>query len=147
MSATLKHNKFLYKNFLTKSSLYGQVESYWERRIDKILKEQKLSPRKWIENNYADGRKIRNGNPIYSAIISSDKTIRLIQEEPESETIEIGAWIDNAQDIEGNKYKELVVSLELTKQTKVMALAIIERWVEDDADEINMQEFISKTLS
>jgi hypothetical protein len=144
MSSTTNH-KVLYGNFLKDQRLYGQVESYWNRHVLEVLNGMSISPKKWIENTYANGRKIRNGNPIYNAILNPGRAVRIIQEAPEEvyTGMEIEAWLDNTQDIDGNELKELVISLELTKETKNLAIQLIKYWANEKTTEKQMQHAIA----
>lgn len=142
----VKQKDFLYKNFLHKKTIYGQNESYWRKIIHKILNKHNVKPQPWIINEYANGQKIYNGNPIYSARVLDGKAIRIIQEEPKSELMRIAAWVDEAEDGENGKLIELVIALELTKETKAFTLMLIEKWVSEGTTAGIMTSFIEEKL-
>lgn len=146
MSASTENIKFLFKNFLQKRTIYGQTESYWKRSILPILKDEGIQPQDWLSSEFANGQKFYDGNPIYNAKILEKKAIRIIQEEPESTSLQISAWIDDTEDKNGNKLDELVISLELTRESKKIALDLIQSWISPSMDTTNMSAFIDKKI-
>jgi hypothetical protein len=139
MVAVVKEKDFLYKNFLVKKVIYNQNESYWKRYVKKALEPKVIEHESWLKNQYANGTKIYDGNPIYSAKLQDGKAIRIIQEEPESETRQITAWMEETEDEHENKIEELVISLELTRDTRKLALELIIVW----ASNISMKKMLS----
>jgi hypothetical protein len=139
MVAVVKEKDFLYKNFLVKKVIYNQNESYWKRYVKKALEPKVIEHESWLKNQYANGTKIYDGNPIYSAKLQDGKAIRIIQEEPESETRQITAWMEETEDEHENKVEELVISLELTRDTRKLALELIIVW----ASNISMKKMLS----
>ena len=115
MILEVRDKDFLYRNFLTKKTIYNQNESYWKRYVKKVLESAKIEPKLWMTNEFANGNKIYDGNPIYSAKVLEKKAIRIIQEEPESDTLQIAAWVEDTEDENENEIEELVISLELTR--------------------------------
>ncbi|BDS13706.1 hypothetical protein [Aureispira anguillae] len=146
MISVVRDKDFLYKNFLTKKTIYNQNESYWKRYVKNVLKTMEIEPESWLVNEFANGNKVYDGNPIYSAKIVDKKAIRIIQEEPESDVIQIMAWIDEAEDGEQGKLVELVISLELTKKTRELALTLIEKWASETTTKDSMNSFIEELL-
>lgn len=139
MVAVVKEKDFLYKNFLVKKVIYNQNESYWKRYVKKALEPKVIEHESWLKNQYANGTKIYDGNPIYSAKLQHGKAIRIIQEEPESDTRQITAWMEETEDEHENKVEELVISLELTRDTRKLALELIIVW----ASNISMKKMLS----
>ncbi|CAA6800596.1 MAG: Unknown protein [uncultured Aureispira sp.] len=138
MVAVVREKDFLYKNFLVKKMIYNQNESYWKRYVRNALEPKVIEHESWLENEYANGTKIYDGNPIYSAKLHNQKAIRIIQEEPESDTRQIAAWVEETEDEHENKIEELVISLELTRDTRKLALELIKEW----ASKISMQKML-----
>ena len=99
-----------------------------------------------MTNEFANGNKIYDGNPIYSAKVLEKKAIRIIQEEPESDTLQIAAWVEDTEDENGNEIEELVISLELTRKTRELALELIQQWVLKTTTKTQMDSFIEQTL-
>ena len=139
MVAVVREKDFLYKNFLEKKVIYNQNESYWKRYVRKALEPKAIEHESWLNTEYANGTKIYDGNPIYSAKLQHKKAIRIIQEEPESDTRQIAAWLEETEDEHENKIEELVISLELTRDTRKLALELITEW----ASNISMKKMMS----
>ncbi|EJB8451798.1 TPA: hypothetical protein ACMDVV_004637 [Vibrio parahaemolyticus] len=84
-----------------------------------------------------------DGNPIYQCELHDiGKSLRVIQEAPTSNGLEIGAWINTHDDF--RNYDELVLSLELNEKSYKVAKALVYYWfyVSDGADDMN--EFIDR---
>jgi hypothetical protein len=146
MVAVVREKDFLYKNFLVKKTIYNQNESYWERYVRNALEPKVIEHEFWLENEYANGTKIYDGNPIYSAKLQNRKAIRIIQEEPESDTRQIAAWVEETEDEHENKIEELVISLELTRDTRKLALDLIKTWASNTISMKKMQSLIAKKI-
>jgi len=140
MVAVVREKDFLYKNFLVKKKIYSQNESYWKRYVRNVLEPKVIEHEFWMKNEYANGTKIYDGNPIYSVKLQNKKAIRIIQEEPESDTLQIAAWVKETEDEHENKIEELVISLELTRVTRALALELIKAWA---SDEVSMKKMMS----
>lgn len=140
MIAVVREKDFLYKNFLEKKTIYNQNESYWKRYVRNALDPKVIEHEFWLKNEYANGTKIYDGNPIYSAKLQNRKAIRIIQEEPESDTLQIAAWVKETEDEHENKIEELVISLELTRVTRKLALELIKEWA---SKKISMEKMMS----
>jgi len=67
--------------------------------INTLLISSHIQPKKWLDNTFVNGTKICDENSIYSSKISPQKAIRIMQEELESETVQIGARIDWSKSI------------------------------------------------
>lgn len=139
MVALVREKDFLYKNFLVKKIIYNQNESYWKRYVRDALSPEVIENESWLENEYANGTKIYDGNPIYSVKLQNKKAIRIIQEEPESDTRQIAAWVEETEDEHKNRIEELVISLELTRDTRKLTLELIKEWA---SDAISMKEMV-----
>lgn len=146
MVAVVREKDFLYKNFLVKKKTYHQNESYWKRYVRKALEHKAIEHEFWLKNEYANGTKIYDGNPIYSAKLQHRKAIRIIQEEPESDTRQIAAWVKETEDEHENKIEELVISLELTRDTRKLALELIIAWASDTVSMKKMNSLIEKKI-
>lgn len=140
MVAVVREKDFLYKNFLEKKTIYNQNESYWKRYVRNALDPKVIEHEFWLKNEYANGTKIYDGNPIYSVKLQNRKAIRIIQEEPESDTLQIAAWVKVTEDEDENKIEELVISLELTRVTRKLALELIKEWA---SKKISMEKMMS----
>lgn len=59
---------FMFPGFLKDPETYDKLEDYWRTLIRTIVPDTKL---KFIDNVYANGTKIRDGNPILNVIVNS----------------------------------------------------------------------------
>ena len=64
----------------------------------------------------------------------------------ESDVVQIGAWIDYLGNND-EQFQELVISLELTRFTKEIALNLIKKWANSDTSEKDMESYINQTLA
>ncbi len=146
MDLTVNSKDFLYKDFLTDRTVYEQAELYWKAHIEAVFHQAGITPQRWLHGYYGNGQKIAEGNPIYNCKMEGNRAIRLIQEAPESDTLQIAAWTDNRAGAEGQQLRELVIVLELTQKTKDLALVLIEKWVSEEVSSAAMDSFIATTL-
>jgi len=120
--------KFLFENFLNNKKVYALNEIFWARQLDKLLPSGSIEKKNWLHTRYANGKKMYNGNPIFSVLIKPDKAIRIIQEQPESDQPEIGAWVDIREGENGHQVQELVISMELSDVTRDLAIQLMRTW-------------------
>jgi hypothetical protein len=119
---TIQH---LFKNFLEDKQVYQKNIVYWKNILGNIIKDISENY-DWLEPQFINGESFFDGNPMVSLICHSPKkAIRIIQEEPESDSIEIGAWVDNFYLSEDEIIKELVISLELSSESEKLAKTLI----------------------
>ncbi|MGH1339235.1 MAG: hypothetical protein ACRBFS_24165 [Aureispira sp.] len=145
MSSPIQKKDFLYPNFLNDSVVYRQNEAYWARFVQQSLEAYTIHPIPWLNKSYGDGTPMYDGNPIYDALLGKNKALRVIQVAPESDALLLSAWIHQTEDEQGEGLEELVVHLQLTKKTRIAALALLEKWVTTD-DRTIMETFIDKTI-
>lgn len=138
--------KFLFENFLRDKRVYVLNQSYWAQQLGKAIPEDKVESKNWYHNEFANGVKIYDGNPIYSLLIRPNKSIRIIQEEPESKAPEIAAWVQQTEGYQKNKIEELVVSLELSEQTKDLVLEFARKWADKDIHAAAMENWMEIKL-
>ena len=119
---------FLFKNFLSDKRVYRLNQIFWKKQVQKIMGAG-YAAGSWINDSYANGQSFFNGNPIFSARLSPRKAIRIVQEEPESPTIEFGYWTEKTQFPGDQEVEELVISLELSSESKQLALKAIKEWL------------------
>ncbi len=136
----------LFKNFLEDEQVYHNNVVYWKDILRKIIKD-KSENYDWLEPQFINGENFFDGNPMVSLICRSlQKAIRIIQENPESGSIEIGAWVDNFYLSEDEPIKELVISLELSSESQKLAKNLIKQWIIEDLNDLQMCEFINQQL-
>nr|MCU0391049.1 hypothetical protein [Thermoflexibacter sp.] len=122
----------LFKDFLKNKEIYLENTIYWQTIIDKILLPHQIETEIWLETSFANGEPFLDGNPIFHFIVKKQKkAVRIIQEEIENNKVAITAWINNTEfdEIEIN---ELVISLQLSEESKKIALDLIKTWIVND---------------
>lgn len=136
--------RFLFKDFLADPKVYALNQGFWTKQIrskfSPLLERENLE-----ETHFANGRKMYDGNPIYSALLKHHKAIRIIQEEPESEHSQISAWV-NQTEANGEKIDELVIVLELSDISKSLAMDLISAWLKSERDKKWMENYIVEKL-
>ena len=124
--------------------MYQNNVVYWKDILSKIVKD-KLENYYWIEPKFANGESFFDVNPIISFVCqSSKKAVRIIQEEPESNSLEIGSWVDDFYLSEDEFIKELVISLELSSESEKIAKTLIKKWITEDLNSLQISEFINE---
>lgn len=139
-------NKILFENFLTDKRVYHLNQNFWKNSVRNHLKKEKVKSENWLNDRYANGQKMYDGNPIYSLLLDAQKAVRIIQEEPECTSPEISAWIKATEDDQQNIMQELVIVLELSNKTKQVALDFIRNWAEKEVQPSDMEELINQKL-
>ena len=128
----------LFKNFLEDRQVYQNNVAYWKDILSKIVKD-KTENYYWIESQFDNGEGFYDGNPMVILICQSpEKAIRIIQEEPENNSIEIGVWIDTFQLSDSEQLQELVISLELSKESQALAEELVNQWMLEDFQSFSM---------
>jgi len=137
----------LFKNFLEDKQVYQNNVVYWKHILTKIIK-NKSESYDWIEPQFANSESFFDGNPMVSLICHSPKkAIRIIQEEPESNSLEISAWVDNFYLSEEESIKELVISLELSFESTILVENLIKKWILEDLKDSQMSNFIDEQIN
>jgi hypothetical protein len=140
---TIQH---LFKNFLEDKQVYQNNVVYWKNILGNIIKDISENYY-WLEPQFINGESFFDGNPMVSLICHSPKkAVRIIQENPESDSIEIGAWVDIFYLSEDEPIKELVISLELSSESEKLAKTLIKKWIIEDLNNLQMFQFINQQL-
>ena len=144
--------KLMVKNFLSEPHEYQLAVKYWRDRCRQILhlsgKQNQWKP--WLNTHFLDGTSFFDGNPIYS-LVSEDKRkgLRIVQEEPTTDEVEISAWMDTYGD-SGNGFddsiKELVIVCALSKESMNIASALIKAWLVEDTTAQEMENLIRRLI-
>lgn len=142
----MRQPKYLFKNFLKDKRVYTLNQRFWKKELAKYLAEKQVVKTNWINQQFADGTPMYDGNPIFSLLLKQNKAVRIIQEEPESEQPELGAWLQQTEDQEANPVIELVIALELSEVTKEMAVSLIDDWVKEEVNKAQMEALIEERL-
>lgn len=120
----------LYKNFLSDALIYAENQQFWKNIIVDMLGENGVTY-PYYNENFANGKAFLDGNPIFSARSNQNgKIVRIIQEEAENSTPQINLWQENVE-VENGVADELVICLELSDVTEIMARMLIKSWLVD----------------
>ena len=120
---------FLFKNFLADKRVYRLNQAFWKRQIQKALGKDHLALTPWVKDSFANGRPFFDGNPIFSARISPHKALRIVQEGPESKTVEFGYWTEKTHLEKDQEVEEMVISLELSRESQQLAMEVLQEWI------------------
>lgn len=141
-------NTHIYKNFLIDKDIYKMNVKYWDNIIKRLLIIEKFDFTEYLSTNDGFGNDFCDGNPIYNFKIERlNKGVRIIQEEPETnDYILFSAWINELEIETTEKIDELVISLELTQETTLLAIDLINAWILRDLTKHRMNNYI-KTVA
>jgi hypothetical protein len=138
--------KYFFEDFLIDKRIYQVCKTYWEIKIEEIFAQNKIIASPYLNTKFSDGTDFFNGNPIVNYRVNKlERGIRIIQEEPNPDDLEIAAWIDEFE-TETIKIKELVISIQLCPYTERIAFEFIKKWFVDVYSESKMEKFIELTL-
>jgi hypothetical protein len=125
--------KYLYKNFLKDRREYDLNVAYWQRYMNRALKELELIGEKYLTDRFTNGELFRDGNPIYNAKVKSlKKAFRIIQELPEEFENYYTSFFKEIE-IDETEYLEFVVVLTLTTQNRDRAVHEIVEWLSESS--------------
>ena len=135
--------KYLFSNFLEEKIIYQACRDYWEIKINELFTRNRISGAKpYLNTKFGNGTDFYSGNPIINYYFTKTaKAIRIIQEEPNPNDLEIASWIDKFE-TDDIKAKELVISIQLTPYSEKTAFDLIKKWIVDDYSSQKMERFI-----
>ncbi len=135
--------KYLFPNFLTSELEYRICKSYWETKIEYLLQKSNIiNIEQYLNTKFANGQEQFNGNPIVNFYVKSkNKALRIVQDIPETETVEISAWTNKFKTDDLNT-TELVISLELTPESEQITYDFIKKWFINDYSASVMEKYI-----
>ncbi len=137
----------LYKDFLEKKEVYKKNVNYWQQIIDNLLLSENLGYSEYLSTNDGFGNEFYDGNPIFHfRIHQSPRAVRIIQEEIERSGVEFSAWL-NRLELENETLDELVLSLELSHESALLAIELINAWVINNFSPQKMEKYIDKLFS
>jgi hypothetical protein len=137
----------LYKEFLNDKRIYALNVGYWTKLFKRILQTKEVYKR-WLNVQFNNNLGFYDGNPIYDILVENKrKAVRIIQEEPETPTLSISAWIDETETELKEKINELVIVLELSKEARIIAEKWIKAWLIDNKTKEEIIDLIENTLN
>ena len=135
----------LYKDFLENEKVYLTNIDYWKSVIYTLLSVENLSFEEYVATTKKDGSLYMDGNPIFNfRIDKSKRAVRIIQEEIETNHVEYSAWLNSLELTDGDKVDELVISLELSNESVLLAVELINAWIINKFSKPKMEKFIEK---
>lgn len=122
----------LFPNFLENKNTYSLNVEYWSRLLHSITDVKGMSVEEHtFTTTFNNGNYFLDGNPIFEAIVNNSRAIRIIQQAPESDELNISAWIDQTE-VNDRLIRELVIDLELTEESQAKALQLLNVWLAFD---------------
>ena len=135
----------LYKNFLKSEQVYNQSIDFWKTIIYTLLSVENLTFQNYLSTTKKDGSLYTDGNPIYNfKVDNSNRAVRIIQEEIETDKVEFSAWTDTLQLTDNSTIEELVISLELSNESILLSIELINAWIINNFPKQKMDKFIDK---
>jgi hypothetical protein len=144
----------LFPDFLESADSYDAAVAFWDRLVSDV--ERSLGQQdewgRWIPLHYADGvtPMQKDGNPIFDGYSQAlGRAFRIIQQPPESDGLEIAAWI-KTYDLEGETTllpaSELVLNLSLSDESAEVARALLRSWMKPEITPSAMKTVIDASL-
>lgn len=140
-------NEYIYKNFLDDKSIYKKNVTFWNNLINSLLAPENYTFSEYIATSDGFGNDFYDGNPIYNFKIDNlNKGVRIVQEEPEESSKQFSAWIKETELANEQLVDELVINIELTQETVLLAIDLIHAWILSDLTKFRMKRYI-ETIS
>lgn len=108
-------------NFVNHPDNYSGLIKFWKQTFAELTGTEGES---YISNQYANGKEILDGNPIFSSRLGTHKGIRIIQMEPDTEQSVLSSWM-NKTTIDDSDFEELVIAIQLKPETYTDAKRLI----------------------
>lgn len=135
---------YIYKKFLDNRNIYKKNVSFWNNIITDLLNSEKFEFDEYVATSDGFGNEFYDGNPIYNFKIDKlNKGVRIIQQELEESVIQLSAWIEEAELVNGEIIDELVINLELTTETVFIVIDLINAWILNDLTKFRMKRYIN----
>lgn len=135
----------LYKSFLESEHTYKQNIDFWKTIVYTLLSVENITFQSYLDTTKKDGSMYMDGNPIFNfRIDNSNRAVRIIQEEIETDHVEFSAWVNSLTLSNGETISELVISLELSNESALLAIELINAWIINDFSKQKMEKYIDK---
>jgi len=142
--------RHLLADFLESEEAYRRSQQFWRSLVDEVAIEygQQGHWLPWQRRTFLNGRPVpRDGSPIFDARCESlGRAVRIIQSPPESDALEIAAWIDtfDFSDSNGPGFtEELVVNLALSEESAGIVRALMRQWMDRSVSRERMEDLIA----
>jgi len=138
----------LFKNFLESEQIYKQNIDFWKTIVYTLLSVDDITFQDYLTTQKQDGSLYMDGNPIFNfKINNSNRAVRIIQEEIETDKIEFSAWLNQLSLTDDSVVEELVISLELSNESVLLTIELINAWIINDFPKAKMEKFIKKLFA
>ncbi len=111
---------------------YDSLQQQWEHRWGRLVERTGQwfdwqTP--WIDATLGNGTKLRDGNPVFSAVSHGRRrAVRIIQDDYAAR--EVNYWFDVFAQGEPEELDELVITCPLYQESIIEACDMIEEWLE-----------------
>ncbi len=140
-------DKTIFKDFLDKKEVYKKNVTFWNTVISGLLSPENIPHDEYIATSDGYGNEFYDGNPIISFKVDKlNKGVRIIQEEHGESSKNFSAWLSECELTNGEKIDELVIDLELTRETVFLTIDLVNAWILNDLTKFRMKRYI-QTLS
>lgn len=138
----------LFKNFLDSEQEYEQNIDFWKTIVYTLLSVENMTFQDYVATKKEDGNLYMDGNPIFNfKIDNSNRAVRIIQEEIETDKIEFSAWINRLSLTDDSEVDELVISMELSNESVLLTIELINAWIINNFPRTKMEKFIKKLFA
>ncbi len=135
----------LYKNFLVNDEVYKKNIDFWKTIVYTLLSVENITFQNYLSTTKKDGSTFIDGNPIYNfKVNNSNRAVRIIQEEIETNKLEFSAWLSTLQLSNGDMIDELVISMELSNESVLLTIELINAWIINKFSKQKMEKYIDK---
>jgi len=144
----------LHSDFLDNESRYREAQDFWYALVGKLTKGV-AGQRDWRRTTratFADGVTLvpKDGNPLIEVRSRGQrKKIQVIQWPPESDDLELAAWVSPREEWEGEEvivWDELTLNLSLSNESAALAEELIGSWIQQDMTSDGMQAIIKNKV-
>ena len=136
----------LLQNFLESEEEYKKSIDFWKTIVFTLLSVENLTFSNYLTTTNKDGLLYMDGNPVFNFRLDhSNRAVRIIQEKIETDDVEFSAWIDTLE-LEKETVEELVISLELSHESALLAIELINSWIVNQISKQKMETYIDKLI-
>jgi hypothetical protein len=114
-------------SFVEDPQNYSDLNDFWKHTFTELTGLPAVS---YVHNQYANGKEILDGNPIFSSRLDTNTGLRIIQAEPDEEKPGLAAWF-NETTVNEKVIIELVIALQLNLDTYTEALHLMNLYYND----------------
>jgi hypothetical protein len=122
----------LFENFLRDPKQYDAAENLWQKRWNELvhhLREENVWRAPWLTATFVNGSKMRDANPIFSAICPERRlAVSIIQIEPSKEP-SLRLWTETFAKDEPEEVNVLTIVCVLDERTLSDVIDALHQWI------------------